>query len=45
MLENIFTPMFEATLYPEKHPKLGECLKHIVGIDSVDDEGTHEVCL
>lgn len=43
MLENIFTPMFEATLYPEQHPKVAEALKHIVGIDSVDDEGASEV--
>jgi len=42
MLENIFAPMFEATLYPEKKPKLAEALKHIVGIDSVDDEGAPE---
>ena len=44
MLENIFNPMFEATLYPEKFPKIAECLTHIVGIDSVDDEGEPEVC-
>lgn len=44
MLENIFTPMFEATLYPNQHPKVAEVLKHIVGIDSVDDEGSSEVC-
>ena len=43
MLENIFIPMFEATLYPERKPKLAEALKHIVGIDSVDDEGAPEV--
>ena len=43
MLKNIFNPMFEATLYPEKHPKIAECLKHIVGFDSVDDEGEREV--
>ncbi len=43
MLENIFSPMFEATLYPERKPKLAEALKHIVGIDSVDDEGAPEV--
>jgi AMP deaminase len=43
MLENIFIPMFEATLHPEKHPKLAEALKHIVGFDSVDDEGSSEV--
>lgn len=45
MLENIFAPLFEATLYPERKPKLAEALKHIVGIDSVDDEGaTEEAC-
>jgi AMP deaminase len=43
MLENIFAPMFEATLYPEKHPKVAEALTHIVGMDSVDDEGALEV--
>lgn len=42
MLENIFQPMFEATLYPERKPKLAEALKHIVGMDSVDDEGAQE---
>jgi len=42
MLENIFAPLFEATLHPEKKPKLAEALKHIVGIDSVDDEGAPE---
>jgi len=42
MLENIFVPMFEATLYPDKYPKIAECLTHIVGIDSVDDEGSPE---
>ena len=45
MLENIFAPLFEATLYPERKPKLAEALKHIVGIDSVDDEGAPEVCM
>jgi hypothetical protein len=43
MLDNLFIPMFEATLYPEEHPEVAELLTHIVGIDSVDDEGTHEV--
>lgn len=43
MLDNLFIPMFEATLYPEEHPEVAELLKNIVGIDSVDDEGTHEV--
>jgi len=42
MLENIFAPLFEATLYPEEHPEIAEALKHIVGFDSVDDEGSLE---
>lgn len=42
MLENLFIPIFEATLYPEKHPEVSELLKHIVGFDSVDDEGAAE---
>lgn len=45
MLENIFIPMFEATLYPDENPEIAEALKHIVGFDSVDDEGSPEnVC-
>lgn len=43
MLDNVFIPVFEATLYPEEHPEVAELLKHIVGFDSVDDEGSHEV--
>lgn len=43
MLENIFVPMFEATLQPEKNPEIAEALKHVVAIDSVDDEGAAEV--
>lgn len=43
MLENIFIPLFEATLYPDQHPEIAEALKHIVGFDSVDDEGSAEV--
>lgn len=43
MLENIFCPLFEATMHPEKHPEISELLKHIVGFDSVDDEGSSEV--
>ena len=30
MLENIFCPLFEATIHPEKHPEVSELLKHIV---------------
>ena len=43
MLENLFAPLFEATLFPEEHPEVAEFLKHIVGFDSVDDEGSLEV--
>jgi AMP deaminase len=42
MLEHLFAPLFEATLYPEQHPEVAELLKHIAGFDSVDDEGSHE---
>ena len=42
MLENLFRPMFEATLYPEQNPEVSELLTHIVALDSVDDEGTAE---
>lgn len=45
MLENIFTPMFEATLDPRAHPEVAETLQHIVAIDSVDDEGASEEAL
>jgi len=42
MLENLFCPIFDATLYPERNPEVAELLKHIVGFDSVDDEGSAE---
>jgi AMP deaminase len=45
MLENIFRPLFEATINPEKHPEVAELLIHVVGFDSVDDEGSAEVRL
>jgi AMP deaminase len=45
MLENIFVPLFEATLYPDQHPEIAKAMKHIVGFDSVDDEGClEELC-
>jgi len=43
MLENIFTPIFQATLKPEENPEIAELLTHIVAFDSVDDEGSPEV--
>jgi AMP deaminase len=42
MLSNLFCPIFDATLHPNDHPEVAELLKHIVGFDSVDDEGAHE---
>lgn len=42
MIENIFVPMFEATLYPDNNQQVAELLKHIVAFDSVDDEGALE---
>jgi len=44
MLENIFVPMFEATLHPEKEENqlVAQFLEHVVGFDSVDDEGAPE---
>ena len=44
-LENIFAPMFEATLHPEAHPEVARFLEHVSGFDSVDDESTHEAPL
>ncbi len=42
MLENIFSPIMEATMWPEKHPQVAALLQNIVGFDSVDDEGNPE---
>jgi AMP deaminase len=40
MLDNIFRPMFEATLRPEDNQELHIFLSHVGGIDCVDDEST-----
>jgi AMP deaminase len=42
MIENIFVPLFEATLNPDDHPEIAQAMTHIVGFDSVDDEGVLE---
>ncbi|XP_028969688.1 AMP deaminase 2 isoform X2 [Esox lucius] len=42
MLENIFMPLFEATINPRSHPELHLFLQHVVGFDSVDDESKPE---
>ncbi|XP_041083503.1 AMP deaminase 2-like isoform X2 [Polyodon spathula] len=42
MLENIFLPLFEATINPQSHPELHLFLQHVDGFDSVDDESKPE---
>ncbi|XP_053313540.1 AMP deaminase 1 isoform X2 [Spea bombifrons] len=41
MLENIFMPVFEATVNPNANKELSVFLRHITGFDSVDDESKH----
>ncbi|KAM4573113.1 AMP deaminase 3b isoform 1-T1 [Odontesthes bonariensis] len=41
MLENIFLPLFEATVNPQKHKAIHVFLKYLTGFDSVDDESKH----
>uniref|UniRef100_A0A3Q3K6U9 AMP deaminase n=1 Tax=Monopterus albus TaxID=43700 RepID=A0A3Q3K6U9_MONAL len=41
MLENVFLPLFEATVNPQKHKELHVFLKYVSGFDSVDDESKH----
>ncbi|XP_073176305.1 AMP deaminase 1 isoform X3 [Lepidochelys kempii] len=41
MLENIFVPVFEATVCPQANKELSVFLRHITGFDSVDDESKH----
>ena len=45
MLERIFAPLFAATLDPATNPEVAELLRHVVGFDSVDDEGAPEAPL
>lgn len=42
ILQNIFEPLFEATICPSKHPELNIWLQYVSGFDSVDDESKHE---
>lgn len=42
MIMNIFGPVVEATLHPEKYPEIAFLLSEIVGFDSVDDESKNE---
>ncbi|XP_041416942.1 AMP deaminase 3 isoform X2 [Xenopus laevis] len=41
MLENIFLPLFEATINPTDHKELYLFLNYVTGFDSVDDESKH----
>ncbi|XP_061132352.1 AMP deaminase 3 isoform X2 [Syngnathus typhle] len=41
MLENVFVPLFEATIHPQSHKELHVFLKYVSGFDSVDDESKH----
>nr|XP_020449040.1 AMP deaminase 3-like [Monopterus albus]XP_020449041.1 AMP deaminase 3-like [Monopterus albus] len=41
ILENIFLPLFEATVNPQKHKEIHVFLKYVTGFDSVDDESKH----
>ncbi|KAJ8340197.1 hypothetical protein SKAU_G00348300 [Synaphobranchus kaupii] len=41
MLENVFLPLFEATVNPQKHKEVHVFLKYVTGFDSVDDESKH----
>ncbi|KAJ8002828.1 hypothetical protein DPEC_G00163030 [Dallia pectoralis] len=41
MLENIFFPLFEATVNPQKNKEIHIFLKYVSGFDSVDDESKH----
>lgn len=39
-LQNIFKPLWEASLHPSEHPSVHNFLKHVSGFDSVDNEST-----
>lgn len=42
VIDNIFSPLFEATNNPSKHPELHRFLQYVIGFDSVDDESKPE---
>lgn len=43
MLDNIFNPLFEATVDPRAQPKVALMLQQVVGFDSVDDESLPQI--
>ncbi|XP_019614934.1 PREDICTED: AMP deaminase 2-like isoform X2 [Branchiostoma belcheri] len=42
MLDNVFLPLFDATINPQKHQNLHIFLNYVTGFDSVDDESKAE---
>eukprot|EP00472_Partenskyella_glossopodia_P008887 CAMPEP_0197527364 /NCGR_PEP_ID=MMETSP1318-20131121/21276_1 /TAXON_ID=552666 /ORGANISM="Partenskyella glossopodia, Strain RCC365" /LENGTH=761 /DNA_ID=CAMNT_0043081965 /DNA_START=14 /DNA_END=2296 /DNA_ORIENTATION=- len=42
MLDNIFRPLFQATVDPASYPKLSCFLEQVIAFDSVDDESQRE---
>ncbi|KAG5484058.1 hypothetical protein LSCM1_05912 [Leishmania martiniquensis] len=42
MLANIFEPLWQASMHPDKHPYLHFFLSHVSGFDSVDNESDRE---
>mmetsp|Transcript_7480 Transcript_7480/g.22076 ORF Transcript_7480/g.22076 Transcript_7480/m.22076 type:complete len:868 (+) Transcript_7480:107-2710(+) len=45
LLDNLFGPLFEATLHPNKYPEIHTFLSHVGGIDCVDDESKYDTVL
>jgi len=43
VLENIFRPLFEASVNPSSHPEIHQFLRQVIGFDSVDDESKPEL--
>ncbi|MEQ2254449.1 AMP deaminase 3 [Ilyodon furcidens] len=41
IVENIFLPLFKASVNPQNHKELHVFLKYVSGFDSVDDESKH----
>lgn len=37
-LLNIFTPMWDATMYPRAHPQLAQLLAHVAAFNVISDE-------
>jgi len=42
IIDNLFRPLFEVTRDPKSHPDLHRFLRHVIGLDSVDDESKPE---